>query len=269
MRAAGLLFCAGLLAAFAVSSLPAPVARAQPATVDPGDARIEQRLGAQVPLATPLRLANGETVTAGAMLRGRPVILVLAYSSCPTLCNLALREMAQATKGTETRPGRDYDLLTVSIDPEESVEIARGTESRLLAAAGLAPESGGWRYMLGSQDAIFAIADAVGFRFTFDPRTKSFVHPAAAFVLTPDGRVSRYLLGLRHEPAEIDDAVRAAAEGRIAEPAVFTAATICFELEPSGRRSQAVRWGLRGLGVTVMAALVALVVGFRGPRRAS
>jgi protein SCO1 len=228
---------------------------------------IDQRLGSQLPLDTPVRATGGDTVTLRSAFRERPVILVLAYSKCPTLCNLVLREMAQATHGTEARPGRDYDLVTLSIDPEEPLDIAKATEQRLITASGLPADSGAWRYFLADRQAIDSITKAVGFRFAFDPRTRSWAHPAAAFVLTPDGRLSNVLLGLRHDPADVDQAVGNAARGRIAEPPSFSAATICFALEPSGRHADAVRWGLRGLGALVMGGLVGLVLVVRKSKR--
>jgi protein SCO1/2 len=244
------------------------VARADGAAQASVDAvGIDQRLGNQLPLDTSVRTTGGETITLGAVFRERPVVLVLAYSRCPTLCNLVLREMVQVTHGTEARPGRDYDLATISIDPDESLEIARASEQRLVASAGLPAGSGAWRYFLADGTAIDRVASAVGFRFTFDPRTRSWVHPAAAFVLTPDGRLSSVLVGLRHEPAEIDAAVRDAARGHISAPPAFDAATICFALEPSGRHAGAVRWGLRGLGIAVVGGLAALVLAARGWRR--
>ncbi|NUO51780.1 MAG: SCO family protein [Polyangiaceae bacterium] len=228
---------------------------------------IDQRLGNRLPLDASLRTTGGDTVTLRSVFRERPVVLILAYSKCPTLCNLVLREMVQATHGTEARPGRDYDLATISIDPDETLEIAKGTEDRLMSSAGLPASSGAWRYFLAEREAIDKVASAIGFRFAFDPQTRSWAHPAAAFVLTADGRLSSVLLGLRHDPAEIDAAVREAAQGRIAEPPKFSAATICFALEPSGKHAGAVRWGLRGLGIAVLGGLAALVLGVRGWRR--
>lgn len=248
---------------------PSAVARADRAAQVSMDAvGIDQRLGSQLPLDTSVRTTRGDAVALRAVFRERPVILILAYSKCPTLCNLVLREMVQATHGTEARPGRDYDLATISIDPDEPLEIARASEERLVSSAGLPAGSGAWRYFLADRGAIDAVASAVGFRFAFDPKTRSWVHPAAAFVLTPEGRLSSVLLGLRHDPAEIDAAVRDAAQGRIAAPPKFDAATICFALEPSGKHAGAVRWGLRGLGIAVLGGLAALVLGARGWRRA-
>ncbi len=223
---------------------------------EPAEVGVEQRLGDRLPLDVPLLLPEGGEAPSATLLRGRPVVLVLAYSACPMLCNLVLREMVRAVRAAEVRPGRDYDLVTLSIDPAEPPDVAREARARLLSGSGIADEPEAWRYFLGTEASIRRMAGAVGFRFAFDARTKTYAHPAAAFVLTPDGRVSRYLLGLRHEPGALDDAVRAAAAGRIADRASSdAAATVCFELAPMGRSAQIVRWSLRGVGLGVLGGL--------------
>ena len=86
-------------------------------------------------------------------------------------------------------PGREFDVVTISIDPTEGPELARRKKQNVLQAYGRPEAGSGWHFLTGRREPIAAVADAVGFRFRFVEDTGEYAHPSAVFVLTPDGRV--------------------------------------------------------------------------------
>ncbi len=223
---------------------------------------VEERLGAALPRDLALTTPTGTQVRSSEVfLSEMPTLLVLAYSDCPMLCNLVLRGLAYAVRGTTARPGADFRLLTLSIDPNESAERAAATRRSLVAAAGYPGDESRWEYLLGTGEATSAVADAVGFRYRYDPRSKQWAHPAVVIVLTPEGFVSQYLYGLQLDPAELDAAiVLARSGGQRASAAIRNAAT-CFRFDPASTKyAGAIRVGLRLTGGFAVAGLVLAVV---------
>jgi protein SCO1 len=233
-----------------------------------GDVKLEPRLGERVPRDVSLRDLDRGALASGELFRtGRPVVLVLAYSDCPMLCSLVLRGLADAARRAERRPGRDYDLVTVSIDPREPVDVARRSRSRLAALAGES-EVERWRYLLGAEPDVRRLADALGFGYHYDTTTGQYAHPAAVFVLSADGTIARVLDELEHAPGALDEALEAATAGDIAEASALDAILRCFRFDPAGRRhGAAITWGLRGLGLLLLASLAAALL-FHRRRRA-
>src|SRR5690606_39084282 len=148
------------------SLLVAPTA-AQPPPPAVAGTDVAPPPGAALPLDVTLRDLHGGTLATRALLRGRPVVLVFAYSDCPMLCSLVLRGLARAVRDAEARPEVDYALVTVSIDPDEPPAIARRTQSRLLALAGQSDHPGSWQYLLGEERAIGRLTAALGFRYRY------------------------------------------------------------------------------------------------------
>lgn len=231
---------------------------APPASADVG---VDERLGASLPLDEALVSPGGAQLRLGdTFLPGEPVVLVLAYSDCPMLCNLVLRGLASAVRGTRARPGEDFQLVTVSIDPDESPEVAAATQRSLVAAAGYPGESSRWRYLLASDDASAAVAAAVGFRYRYDPRTEQWAHPAVVIVVTPEGLVSQYLYGLKIQPDELDEAIALARSGEQRANAAIRNAATCFRFDPAATKyAGPLRLALRLTGVFAIGGVVTAV----------
>jgi protein SCO1/2 len=176
---------------------------------------VVERLGAQVPLDVPLTGEDGRPV-ALRDLSGRPVLLSFNYTSCAKLCSVQLAGLARALR--EARwDGQGFSVFTVSIDPAETVPgLQRYEETFVRQAGGGEGVARAWRFAAGTKADVDALADAVGFRYRYDPGTGQFAHQATLVVLTPDGRVSGYLHGVAYAPAALRAAVDRAAGGRIA-----------------------------------------------------
>lgn len=252
---------AWLLAALLAGWLPA-VARAED---DVQAYAWQQRPGAALPLATALRDEAGRDVALGQAFGGPPVVLDLGYYHCPTLCGVVRGDLVAALVASGLAPGVDYRLAALSIDPAEGPDDAARAKSADLAQAGLA-DGAAWQYLTGSAPAIAAVAEAVGFRSRFDPELKQFLHPTGLVVLTGDGRVSSYLLGVGHSGGDLRAAVLRAGAGGVAQ-ASLPVLLLCFHFDPAtGRYTLAIEKVLRVMAVlTVLTLGGVLVVLHRSP----
>jgi protein SCO1/2 len=210
------------------------------------DVDIVEHLGSDLPRGLSFTAPDGTSVRLGDLLDGkRPVVLVLAYFRCPMLCDLVQQGVVSALRGSGLRPGRDVRAVTISIDPHDTRGNARLRQTGLLTALGgaMPAPAGAWRVLTGQEPQIRALAEALGFRYVFDPASRQYAHPACAFVLTPDGRISRYLYGTTFRPFDVRMAAVEAAAGRIGG-VVDRVLLTCFRYDPSARK-----YGVYVLGV--------------------
>lgn len=264
---------AALCALCVVLAAAAPARAAGGVGVPPPlrDVRVDEHLGATVPEDAVLHDIDGGTVRLGELIDGHhPVLLTLAYYRCPMLCGLVLGGAARAAAKASHQAGKDYRLVTVGIDPRETPAEARARVDRLHREAPPVPD-GAWRFFLTDEATVHRLADAVGFVYRYDARSGQYAHPAVMMVLTPDGRVSRYLYGFDPTSAELDAALDAAASGRIARRSVEQLLLQCFCYTPALRRyAGALRWTLRLAAVAIMLGFLAVtLLGVRAVRRRS
>ena len=238
------------------------IASAQPAPAPVAAAGVDERVGAQLPLDTAFTAVGRGRVTLRDLLDGeRPALLVLAYARCTMLCSLVLRGVSDVAKRLARAPGRDYQLVLIGLDAAETLDEASRKQATLLAELGRAGDRAAWPYLVGERPAIDAVAQALGFRYRWDPRTQQYAHPAVIFALAPDGRVARYLHGLQFDPAEVDAALADAAAGRMLSTAAAEVLR-CFRFDPAARRAGAmVERVLRGGGALVFLLLVGTITG--------
>lgn len=179
---------------------------------------VVERLGAEVPRDLAFTGEDGRPVTLRA-LAGRPVLLSFNYTSCAKLCSLQLAGLARALRDAGWK-GEDFSVFTLSIDPAETLpQLRKYEETFVQQAGGGEGVTRAWHFATGAKPGIDALADAVGFRYRYDPKTGEFAHQATLVVLTGDGKVSGYLHGVSYEPDALRTAVRRAAEGRVATAA--------------------------------------------------
>jgi protein SCO1/2 len=235
-----------------------PAARAQPAPRAVVAAGVDERPGAEVPLDVPFTSATRGAITLRDVVDGtRPTLLVLAYARCTMLCSLVLRGVTDAAQRIAPAAGRDYHLVIVGLDARETIDEARRKYATVAADLG----RGELAYLVGSRASIDRVADAVGFRYAWDARTEQYAHPAVLFVLTPEGKVSRYLHGVQFQPAEVETALADAAAGRIVS-AVAAEVLRCFRFDPAMRREGARALAfLRIGGAVIFVMLLATIIG--------
>ena len=217
---------AGLLAACAATSFAVPAARAvetgaeaernKPAYLN--DIGIDQELAAQVPLDLTFRDEDGNPVKLAKFFDGhkKPVILVLVYYSCPQLCTLVLNDVNRGMNGLSTlSAGDDFEVVTVSIDPSDTTELARDKKANYMASYRRPHAAQGWHFLTGDQTSIQRLTDAVGFRYKWDPKYQQFMHPSGLTILTPKGTVSRYFFGIDYDLKDLRLSLEAASDNKI------------------------------------------------------
>lgn len=264
---------AAAVAAFAALAAAAAPARARslrpPALRDVG---VTEHVGAKVPLELPFRGPGGAPVTLGDYFEpGRPVLLILAYSKCPMLCSLILRAARDALRGLDPdrlAPGTDYQMLTVSIDPDETPERAARTSAGLVRDLAAEGWDGDWPMLVGDPSSIDLLASSVGFRFTRDPRSGQYAHPAVLFVLTGEGEIARYLYGTRFDADQVASSILAAKAGE-PQPSVGSSVLSCFRFTSAlSKHGDAIQLAFRiGAGAMFAALLITIVWLFRLERR--
>ncbi len=250
-------------------SLAAPKAAAAPTQQPPAvaAAAVTEHLGERVPLELGFTSAQRTPVRLGELVRGdRPVLLVLAYARCEMLCSVVLQGVADAVAGMDSlAPGRDYQLIVVSIDARESADEAARKQTRLLERIGHPGETARWPYLIGREADIRALAASLGFGYAWDAAAQQYAHPAVAFVLTPDGRIARYLYGVQYPAATLAVALRSASRGVLqptAAAAVADDIIRCFRFDPGSRRYGArIQRYFRAGAILVFGMLAGLVGG--------
>lgn len=233
---------------------------------------IEERPGARVPADVPVVAAGGAPSRLADHVEGdAPVVLALVYYRCRMLCGLVLDGLARGFGDSPLVAGRDYRVVALGIDPREEPADAARRGAALARAQGAGAERDappGWTLLLPtSRAAVDRVAGAVGFHYRYDPDTDQFAHAAAAFVLTPEGRVAEVLYGTRFGPAELEAAVAAAAAGEVAgvpegeaTGALERAVLRCFRYTPALRRyAGLVANLLRGGGALIVLGVLSLV----------
>jgi len=177
------------------------------------DVGVTEHLGAQVPLDRSFTTSDGEQVRLGRLLgNGKPTLLILAYDRCTMLCNLVLRSAADLVHRLSLRPSRDYNVVTISIDPRETPADAAEKRQTYLDKGRYAGQSKRWPFLVGAKPDIEAVASSLGFRYRWDARTEQYAHPAVLFVLSPQGTVARYFYGLKQDPREVEQALKGVTE---------------------------------------------------------
>jgi protein SCO1/2 len=159
---------------------------------------IVDRIGAGIPLDLTFVDDHGETVRLERYFgQDKPVVLILGYYRCPMLCNLVFNGMVDGVNLLDWAPGEEYRIVTVSINPEETPDLAASKKANYLKTTTRPVSDSGWAFLVGDSSQSRALADAVGFKYFYDAERGEWAHPAAAFILTPQGKLSRVLYGIQ------------------------------------------------------------------------
>jgi protein SCO1/2 len=218
---------------------------------------IVEHLGGALPADVALRDSDGKAVRLGDYFDGkRPTLLVFAYHTCPMLCSLVLDATVRALREVPWTVGDQFDVVSISIDPNDTPHSADQKRSQV-AAAYARPKAGarGFHFLVGAEAEIRRVTEAVGFEYRYDARQKQYAHPAAIYLLTPEGRIARYLYGIQYDPADVRLGLLEASEGR----AVTTTERLllfCYHYDPQGRHYSLVAMNVMRLGGGVTVAIL-------------
>jgi protein SCO1/2 len=269
---------AALVAAVLACSLFAAAPRASAQLTDPVQSvgvrpdllkqvGIDQKLNQSIPLDLTFHDEHGNTVQLGKYFGQKPVVLSLVYYGCPMLCTQVLSGMEASLRNISLNIGEDYNVVTVSIDPSESPNLARVKQELYTGVYGRPGASEGWHFLTGDEANIKKLADAVGFRYAYDADSKQFAHASAIFVLTPEGKLSKYFYGITYPSRDVRLGLVEASEGKIGTP-VDAVMLFCYHYDPNtGKYGLLVSRLIRGGGaLTVLVLGIAIFMMFRNER---
>ena len=215
----------------------------------------DQRLGATVPLDAAFHDEAGQTVHLRDYFGTKPVLLVPAYYECPMLCTLVLNGVVSALRALPFDIGREFTVVTFSFNPKETAALAAEKKAHYLTEYRRPDAAAGWHFLTGDADAIHALTEAIGFRYTWDESSQQYAHASGVVVLTPDGHIARYFYGVEFSPRDLRLAFVEAANNKIGS-IVEQLLLFCFHYDPStGRYSAAILNAVRLGGIATLVLL--------------
>jgi protein SCO1/2 len=220
---------------------------------------IDQNLNAQLPLELTFKDETGQSVRLGQYFRDKPVVLALVYYECPGLCDLILNGLSHVMQQISLNVGTDYQVVTVSFNPEETWQLATAKKANYIEKYNRPGAKEGWHFLTGDQANIKTLADTVGFRYKYDQQSKQFVHASAIYVITPEGKISRYFYGIQYKPRDFRlGLVEASANkiGTVADQVLL----FCCQYDPTtGKYGMVIARVIQVLGTATVLALGAFV----------
>jgi protein SCO1/2 len=237
---------------------------------------VDEHLDRRIPLDLAFRDHTGRRVTLGELVDGqRPVLLNLVYHSCPTFCSLVLDGTTSALIQQPWTVGMELTVLTISIDPRDTPEDAADRRRRVLYRYGRDAGAEGWHFLVaeqsmtddellrayGANPSAERLAEAVGFRYQWMPRQRQFAHPGVIMLLTPDGRIARYLYGLEYDPDDLRLGLIEASEGRSIST-VERVLLYCYRYDASQQTYVVMAWRIMKVGGGLTALLIAGLLAF-------
>ena len=219
---------------------------------------IEQRLNSQLPMDAAFKDEYGQKVQLGKYFGKRPVVLALVYYECPMLCTQVLNGLVRSAKVMTFTPGKDYDVVAISFDARETPKEARLKKAVYMKDYGHPETAEAWHFLTGDPDSIKRVTDAVGFKYRWDVYTATFAHASAIYVLTPDGKLSKYFYGIEYSPKDMRFGLVEASQNKIGN-AVDQILLFCYHFDPTSGKYTFLAMGiLRAAG----AATVLMLGGF-------
>lgn len=208
-----------ILAAFwAAIPVQAAAGSGQSASVQPSlfqRVRFDQRLGQRIPLDLNFENEQGQAVPLRSFFGHGPVILTLVYYRCPMLCTQVLDGLVIGLRQTKLELGKDYSVVSVSIDPRETPALAASEHETYVTRFGRPGAETGWHFLTGREPEIKRLANAVGFGYAYDPASHQFAHAAGIMILTQDGVLSQYTYGVRYPERDLRLGLIRASQRRI------------------------------------------------------
>jgi protein SCO1/2 len=227
---------------------------------DPPEVGIDQKLDHQVPLDLTFHDSAGRPVALKDLIHDRPVILNLVYYRCPMLCTEVLNGLVRTLRAVPMSAGREFDIITVSIDPRETHDLAASKKSAYVGRYDRAGADEGWHFLTGDAENVRRLADAVGFRYEYQPDSDQFAHASGIMVVTPKGRLARYFYGIDYAPRDVRLALVEAADHRIGSP-VDQLLLLCLHYDPlTGKYGLAIMNIIRFTAVLTVLALTTFIV---------
>jgi protein SCO1 len=177
---------------------------------------VEEHLGNQLDLDLPFVDDTGEKVTLQKYFQGsKPVLMAMVYYTCPALCNYHLNGLTEAMRQLKWTTGKDFELVAVSMNHRETPDVAGKKKENYLKAYGRVEGNEGWHFLTGDEASVKKLADELGFKFYWMEDKKQYAHASVSYVVTPGGKISRYLHGISVDPGTLKLSLLEASNGKI------------------------------------------------------
>ncbi len=193
---------------------------------------IDQKLNGQVPLDAVFKDEQGNEVRLGQYFKGKPVVIALVYYTCPMLCNQVMNGMLGSFRQISFNAGEQFEVVTVSFDTKDTPSIAAAKKTTYIAGYNRPSGNAGWHFLTGDDANIKRLAEAVGFRYTWDEQTKQYAHASGIMIATPEGKLARYFYGIDYPPRDLRLALVEASENKIGTP-VDALMLYCYHYDPA------------------------------------
>jgi protein SCO1/2 len=234
--------------------------------------KVSQKLNGQVPLDLSFTDDQGKQVQLASYFGKKPAILALVYYQCPMLCSEELNGLTSALQMVDEVPGRDFDVVVVSIDPSEGTDLAAAKKRIYLKKYGHPETAAGWHFMTGTQANIDVLTKAVGFGYVKIPgpdgKLTQFAHASSIQIVTPEGKLAQYYMGVEYSPKDLRIGLVEASSNRIGSP-VDNILTYCYHYDPQTNKHSLIVARVVQLGglVTVFSLGSFMLVMFRRDAR--
>ena len=252
-----------LVAEYAHGAPPQEVALQAATNLPPAltEVGIDQHLGEELPLDAEFTNEAGQTVRLGDYFGERPVLLTFVYYECPMLCTLVINGVVDSLRELPFEPGRDIEMVTISIDPGETPDLAVAKKANYLEQLGKDGAEQGWHFLTGSEESISKVTEAAGFRYIYNEESDEYAHASGIMVVTPEGQLSHYFFGIEYPSRDLRLALVEASDGKIGSP-VDQLLLFCYQYDAAtGKYSPAIMNFVRaGCALTILTIGI-LVVG--------
>src|SRR5579863_5966083 len=200
---------------------------------------IDQHLNTQLPLNLTFTDETGKLVPLASYFGKKPAILALVYYQCPMLCSEGLNGLTSALQMVRYVPGKDFNIVVVSIDPTETTALAAAKKRTYLKRYGRHETANGWHFMTGTQANIDALTKAVGFRYVKlavpGSNLTQYAHASSIQIVTPEGKLAQYYMGVEYSPKDLLLGLDEASSNKIGSP-VDNILTYCYHYNPAANR---------------------------------
>ncbi len=221
---------------------------------------VDEHLDGPVPLDPIFKDEHGKVVRFGDYVDGKkPVVLVLAYHSCKTLCSFVQNAVLDSLKGVPWTVGQEFEVVTLSIDSRDTVAIANGKKTETMASYAREGASNGWHFLTGDDQNVHRITDAVGWKFHKDIDGE-IAHPAAIMILKPNGHVARYLYGIEYPSNDMSLGLLEASEGHNITT-IERIKLFCYHYDPHQRKYALLATHVMEVGGGITLLLVVGLIG--------
>lgn len=222
---------------------------------------IVEHLGEKLLLELQFTDDQGKTVSLGDYFgQDKPVLLSLGYYECPMLCNLVFNGISSGVKELGWKPGENFEMVSVSIDPTETSELAAAKKANYIKALEIPGAENGWHFLVGDKTQSEALANAVGFKFYYVEERDEYAHPAAVYLISPDGNISRYLYGIQYTGRNLKLGLVEASEGKVGST-IDRIILYCFHYDPDAKSYVLFAQNVMKLGGVATVALMSLFIG--------